>query len=231
MNILICKSKKWRRKSLNKQSKTFMRNLPLKSMAIKKSIQTIMNNNEHRKKVKAMTMIAQGQSIGGKMIVLGQGMQPTKQESSPYKIIENMPVYFSGHNILSFEAPQFNTSEIHKWGEFYNPCMMIGMPDIGGRNKIYVDTRIDGWYLLWVYSKLDEWAIGPTCWIPDIIAWTPRFPNDSILKAGFRLFFAAAEEDLFYCLHDSNGVLLRESNCSINCINVFKAIGQTIRKE
>jgi len=67
-----------------------------------------------------------------------------------------------------------------------------------------VDTRIDGWYLLWILSRLDTDDFGPSDWIPEIISWTPERKGDSARKAGYRMFWAAAlaidyvEKDEYY---------------------------------
>jgi hypothetical protein len=45
---------------------------------------------------------------------------------------------------------------------------------------------------MWISSKLDEADFGPSDWSPDIVAWTPKQKNDSVKKAGYRLFWAAS---------------------------------------
>ena len=194
-----------------------------------------MNKEKNKKTNKALTLIAQGQAIGGKVLVFGEGMKSLKAEQSPYRVLDGVPVFYSGNNAFEFEEPLFFTQETHKWGEYYHPYLMNGMPSVGGWNKVYVDTRIEGWYLLWVVSKLDEWAVGPSDWEASILAWTPKIKNDSINKAGYRMFWASglALDDVpldEYCNddYDEDGKWLDEWNCSIKCKQVFASIRRTI---
>ncbi len=102
------------------------------------------------KRTTIITKIAQGESIGGKNLVIGEGMKSMKTEQAPYRQLNGSSVYYSGNNRLEFEEPEFQRNKVHKWGAYYYPYLMIGMPDVGGWNKVYVDTRIEGWYLLWL---------------------------------------------------------------------------------
>ena len=62
-----------------------------------------MNKQDEKKRNSAMTMIAQGQSIAGKVMVIGQGLMPGKTEVNPYRILDGAPVYYSGHNNFELE--------------------------------------------------------------------------------------------------------------------------------
>jgi hypothetical protein len=194
-----------------------------------------MDKNEHKKTVRAITLMAQGQALGGKILVVGEGMKPNKTEQAPYRILDGLPVFYSGNNVFEFVEPMFFTQETHKWGAYYHPYIMIGMPSFGGWNKLYVDTRIEGWYILWVVTKLDEWAVGPSDWEASILAWTPKMKKDSIDKAGYRMFWASALalDDVpldEYCNddYDEDGKWLDEWNCSTKCKQVFASIRRTI---
>ncbi len=67
---------------------------------------------------------------------------------------------------------------------------MIGMPDVGGEVKVYVNTRFKGYYVMAAAVKLDTWINGRSHDALDVVCWTPRYPNDTIAKAGERLFRA-----------------------------------------
>lgn len=195
-----------------------------------------MNKKAQKNVSRAMTLIAQGQTIGGKALVVGQGMKSLRTEETPYRILDGLPVFYSGNNILEFEEPEFLTNKIHKWGEYYHPYLMSGMPCVGGWNKIYVDTRIEGWYLLWISTKLDEWAVGPSDWEASIIAWTPKSKNDSITRAGFRMFWASAlaldsvEINEYFNADFDEDLWLNEWICSTKCRQVFASMRRTIYK-
>lgn len=115
---------------------------------------------------------------------------------------------------------------------------MFGSPSIGGWNKVYVDTRTDGWYLLWILSRLDSDDFGPSDWYPSIVSWTPKNKGDSLRKAGYRLFWAAAlgmdyvNIDSFYNdEYDKTGLWKDEWVCSPLCLQVFASIRKISYKD
>ena len=189
-------------------------------------------------KTNSMTHIAQAQAIGGKLLSIGKGFAPIKSEQVPCRTLNGSPVYYSGHNEYDLAEITFIRSKTSTWGEFYHPYLMFGSPPIGGMNKVYVDTRISGWYLLWVVSRLDPWDVGPNDWLPSIVTWTPRGKNDSVKLAGYRLFWAAAlgmdcvESDDFYNTdYDKDGKWKDEWACSSTCFQVFASIRKTLYKD
>ena len=133
-----------------------------------------------------IALIAQGQAISGKGLVYQEGMKPYRLETDPFRIIDNKPVFYSGANKFDLDF-DFNKKRLHKWGTFYHPYILF--PDNGGSNTVYVETSVDGWYLMLIRSKLDEWNFGPGCQAIDIVAWTPKSKGDSIREAGFRMFY------------------------------------------
>ena len=149
-------------------------------------------------------------------------------KKTPYTTFEDVPIFYSGVNNIEFEHPEFKASKTYKWGEYYHPDMVIGMPPFGGENKVYVDTRITGWYLLWVSTHLDEWAIGPNDWEACLLAWTPKVKNDTIEKAGYRMFWGlslAMNND--NCFDSEDEEWLKSWVCSIKCSHVFTSIRKT----
>ena len=53
-------------------------------------------------------------------------------------------------------------------------------------HEVYIDTRIEGWYLLWIGNMVEEWEY-------KVVAWTPKVNGDSIVKAGYRMFAKVAK--------------------------------------
>jgi hypothetical protein len=194
-----------------------------------------MDKTEQKNQTNFMNRIAQAQSIEGKILKIGKGMQPTKTEENAYRILNGSPVYFSGVNSYNLPQLKFEIKRVKKWGHFYNPFQMMGSPMVGSDNKVYVDTRIKGWYVLWVLSKLEEWALGPMDWHASIVAWSPKSKNDSKEKAGYRMFWATAmhmenvKTDEFYNndYFDDGGEWIKEWECSSRCFNVFSSIRRT----
>jgi len=191
--------------------------------------------NKKRENATGMNRIAQAQSIGGQVGIIGQGMVPSNDEAGfdPYRILDDAPVFFSGYNIEPSDGPLFKANKTHKWGEYYDPELMPGMPSIGGRNKLYVDTRIKGFYILWCSTKMDESAIGPSDWWTRVIAWTPKTKYDSLVRAGYRMFWAAAlnvdmvERNDFYCPFYDDDDWNKEWSGTIRCLQVFASIRNT----
>lgn len=180
----------------------------------------------------AVTRIAQGQTFERKVLEIGKGMTSIKTDHLPFREVDGGRVYHVSLRQLGLTVPEFDSRKLHKWGEFYHPYLMIGMPDLGGQNKVYIDTRIEGMYLLWVSTKLDEWLVGPSSWQPDQFLWTPKMKNDSVVRAGYRLFrtFILNMEDVadgqFYCPEfDENWP--QEWPCSERCFQVLASIRPT----
>jgi hypothetical protein len=181
-----------------------------------------------------LTKIAQGQSLAGKSLVIGQGLSRRETLNEPYRILDQVPVFYVGANEFDLPLPENPKGRLHKWGEYYHPYMLVGMPDVGGWNKIYVAGSVEGWYLMFVKTKLDEWAVGPSDWAIDMIAWTPKVKNDSLIKAGYRMFWASAlaldnvpTDEYYSDDYDEDGTWLDTWECSTKCKEVFAAIRKT----
>ena len=186
-----------------------------------------MNSKEQKKRTEAITLIAQEQSIG-----IGHGMMSLKKGAKPYKTLDNIPIFHSSTNTLEFEQPKFQASKTHQWGQYYHPDMVVGMPPFGGKNKVYIDTRIAGWYLLWISTKLDEWAVGQNSWEASLIAWTPKVKKDTIDKAGYRMFWASSlAMDDNYCFDSEDVEWLDNWGCSIKTAQIFASIRKTKYKD
>jgi len=193
-----------------------------------------MKKGELKKRVNALNYIAQSQALSGKMMKIGEGMVSSKIGQTPFRILDEWPVYHSSSNEFDLADMEFKRDKTHIWGKFYHPFLMMGMPDVGGRNKLYVDTRINGWYILWVSTKLDEDDFGPSDWMTSIVAWTPKQKNDSITKAGYRLFWASSlaldyveKDQLYNDDYDKDGVWKDLWSCSPSCFQVFASIRKT----
>jgi len=191
----------------------------------------------------AMTLIAQGQAIGRKYVAIGQGMKALSPESTPFITLDGSDVYYCGNNNFELQEPEFKASKTTKWGSFYHPCLLFGIgSDDGGWNKVYIDTRIEGWYLLWVSTRLNTWSAGPIVWVTNVMAWTPKAKNDSINKAGYRMFWALAlamdhvEINEYFNNNyvnyiDEGGKWVYEWEYSTKSKQVFAAIRRTIYKD
>lgn len=140
-----------------------------------------------------LTKLAIRSTIQHRKAVILQGLLQDSIEELPERIINQIPVYHTATNTLPINLPEWNRSALYFWGSFHYPDLFFGMPEsIGGNIKLYIDTRITGWYLLWMTTHLDEWAMGKTNEVEELIAWTPRCNKDSIIKAGYRLCTTAA---------------------------------------
>lgn len=180
----------------------------------------------------AMTRIAQGQAFEGKVLKIGEGMTSIKTDQLPCRELDGGKVYQVSLRLLGVEVPEFDTRKLHKWGEFYHPYLLIGMPDLGGDNKVYIDTRVEGLYLLWVSTRLDQGLVGPASWIPDLFLWTPKIKNDSVIRAGYRLFraFLLNMEEVPHGQNDCPDFpddWPQDWTCSDRCFQVMAAIRPT----
>ena len=134
----------------------------------------------------SMNYLALRQAIQGQFMIMG-GAEPEETENTEFRTIDGVPVYH-------ISSAQFNIDHLFKggvrpkrFGTFYHPYLLIGMPDMGGEVKVAVDTRFEGHYVMTASVKLDSWANGPSEWAIDIVCWTPKHPSDTIAKAGHRL--------------------------------------------
>ncbi len=193
-----------------------------------------MKKNEVKIRAMKMSYIAQAQSIARKMLVLGQGPKPAQELAGAFRQIDGIPVFHCGFNVPDFEIDTAVRNKRRQWGKFHHPYMMIGMPDVGGDNKVYVDSSVPGKYLLWIYSKLDEWGNGPGYRAEGLIAWTPRMKGDSVKSAGYRLFWAAAmamdglgTEGFYSHEADEEGNWVDSWDCSESCFQVLAAVRNT----
>lgn len=197
-----------------------------------------MEKRELKKRINAIASIAQGQTLGGKLLIPGEGMVASKIDKEPFRILDGCPVYHSENNTYDLPILSFQRNKTYKWGEFYHPELMIGSPPIGGWNRLYIDTRIKGWYILWIASKLNEDDIGPSDWSYDIVSWTPKQDGDSITKAGYRLFWAASlamdyvDKDSFNSTdYENEDIWTRAWDCSPSCFIVFASLRGTSYKD
>jgi hypothetical protein len=193
-----------------------------------------MKKNEAKIRAMQMSYIAQAQSIARKILVMGQGPQPSHELNRAFRQINGVPVFHCGFNMPDFEIDSDARNKRRPWGNFHHPYMMIGMPEVGGDNKVYVDSSVPGKYLLWIYSKLDEWGNGPGYWAEGLIAWTPRIKGDTLIGAGYRLFWAAVmamdgvvEEGFYSHDADEEGNWVDSWTCSDRCFQVLAAVRNT----
>jgi hypothetical protein len=167
-------------------------------------------------------------------MMIGKGAQPRRNQKKPYRILDDISVYHISENPFNLSYKNASDKKLIKWGEFYHPFMMFGMPDIGGNNKLYVDTRIKDWYVLVLVSKLDEWMNGPSYSVYNILAWTPKQKNDNIVKAGYRMFWASAmvmenveEKEFYNDGYENESEWNSDWHCSNRCFEVLAAIRKT----
>lgn len=149
-----------------------------------------MKNNQEMERASALTEMAFHQSIARQMLQIGRGFSSVENLDHPYRILDLTPVFHIGFN--EFNLNRTSNEKLKYWGGFYHPFMMMGMPDIGGKNTIHVDESFEGYYVLVIKSKLDAWAIGPSYAVYNIIAWTPKKDKDHFIQAGYRMFWAVA---------------------------------------
>lgn len=180
----------------------------------------------------ASTYSAQAQTLLGRFPVFGGGFSIGKYQSEPYRVIDGSEIYITARN----DAPHdrvFDRSKLKLWGKFYHPYLMNGMPGAGGWTKLYVE-KIYSHYLLWISSKLDSDMVGPSDWVNELCAWTPNEPGLSIVKAGYKMFYAQAlymdglEEDQYYSKsYDEDSNWQRDWDFSERCFQVFAGIRKT----
>lgn len=137
----------------------------------------------------SMNYLALRQAIQGRFLIIGQE-ERKPLESKVFRMIDQKPVYHISTS--DFDLEDFNEAATNPrlFGKFYHPYLLIGMPEIGGEVKVYVDTRFEGYYVMLAAVKLDSWGNGKSHHAKDVVCWTPRYADDTIAKAGDRLFRA-----------------------------------------
>lgn len=142
-------------------------------------------------------------------------------ESYQFKLTEAqselIPVSWVGRDSFPLTDLPAEPETFHKWGEFMAPFASAAI----SLHEVYVDTRIDGWYLLWIGNVVEEWEY-------KVVAWTPRVNGDSVVKAGYRMFTKVARTiDQFFT--DENAVetdtdYSTQMYSSARCQQVFSAL-------
>lgn len=146
------------------------------------------SKDEQRFRGMQMNRIALSQNVLGLALRVGKGFEGTDQGEEPYRVIENIPIFHINCNVFEREFDSINRKTMQKFGEFYHPYLMMGMPDSPGTIKVYVDFRYDDRYVLLVSAQLDQWCSGPSFPAWSIVTWTPKVKGDSKMRAGNRLF-------------------------------------------
>ena len=131
----------------------------------------------------------------GKVATFGGGINRPTTVEEPYFYADGIPVYHSSRNQFPAGRREPDTHpRVHNFGYFYDPGFVPGMPSVGGAHGLFVGTHWKGWYTLWLHTKLDSWAFGPTPMQRSLVAWTPKVAGDNVIKAGFRLAWITAME-------------------------------------
>jgi hypothetical protein len=145
--------------------------------------------SEERRAANATIAMLAAQELENRYLVVGEGLQRPLQITEPWRILNGHPVFHCHCNVFNVGIPAHGR-QLRKWGQFYDPDFLTGMPPVGALHRLYTDTQIAGWYILWCRSSVDEFAFGKSDDLWTLLAWTPRAPNDSRLRAGTRLFRA-----------------------------------------
>jgi hypothetical protein len=93
-----------------------------------------------------------------------------------------IPVSWVGRDAFPLTDLPVEPESFYKWGEFMAPFSSAAI----SLHEVYIDTRIEGWYLLWIGNMVEEWEY-------KVVAWTPKVNGDSIVKAGYRMFAKVAK--------------------------------------
>lgn len=107
--------------------------------------------------------------------------QPSEY-SMPESRSELVPVSWVGRDAFPLTDLPAEPEHFFEWGEFMAPFASASV----SLHKVYVDSRIEGWYLMWIGNAVEEWEF-------KVVAWTPRVTGDSIVKAGYRMFSTVAK--------------------------------------
>lgn len=194
-----------------------------------------MKNRDSREGATRMNYIALRQTVQGKMIIFNGSSMETENgnyEMEAYREIGGAPVYHickTGFNLPMFPEERWSIMP-KRWGGFYHPYLMIGMPSVGGSVDLYVTTRFPGWYVMFAKVKMDEWGIGKSDAAMDVVCWTPKLPRDNYKKAGSRLFKAlvlqmdGVEDDNWTTQMFSDENWESEWNPSASCLEIFKDV-------
>ena len=105
----------------------------------------------------------------------------TSEYQMPESKSELVPVSWVGRDAFPLTDLSAEPEEFFEWGEFMAPFSSASI----SLHKVYVDTRIEGWYLMWIGNAVEEWEF-------KVVAWTPKVNGDSIVKAGYRMFSTVA---------------------------------------
>jgi hypothetical protein len=122
---------------------------------------------------------------------------PTHLQQEPFREIDGASVFHASCNEPPFAPAAFDVRKISRWGRMYHPTVVACSYEIGGEIRLYVDTRVDGFYVLWTATRVEDVSEFGSGAAYDLTAWTPRIPADTIKKAGFRLVHAALLNMLF----------------------------------
>lgn len=106
----------------------------------------------------------------------------TSEYQMPESRSELIPVSWVGRDAFPLTDLPAEPESFFEWGEFKAPFASTSI-DL---HKVYVDDRIDGWYLMWVGKLVEDWEF-------QVVAWTPKVMGDSIIKAGYRMFSTVAK--------------------------------------
>jgi hypothetical protein len=189
-----------------------------------------MDIEELKNRGRVNNVIAAGQSMLGLSLQLGHGMVPMKSNEDPAFTLEGVPVFHIGYNPFELDYDCIRKNLI-KWGQFVHPFMMIGMPDVEGMVKLYVDASLKDYYLLCGRFQLDPSSNGPSYPHWSVICWTPRLSGDSRYKAGKRMFHAMVmhiddlkDENAFTDYSRNAPQWERDWLPSASCLEVFRMV-------
>jgi hypothetical protein len=121
--------------------------------------------------------------------------RPIVLKKKSCRCIDGQEIYYVASNQLNITPPEFDVARLHRWGCFYHPRIVLASYEIGGDVRLYLDTRMPGYYLLWTATRCEDRVEFPGVSY-DFVAWTPKQKKDSTEKAGFRLVHALLLEML-----------------------------------
>ena len=112
---------------------------------------------------------------------MSEGIQPSEYTMSASSSAL-VPVSWVGRDAFPLSDLPAEPDEFFEWGEFMAPFSAATI----SLHKVFVDSRIDGWYLMWIGNVAEDWEY-------KVVAWTPKVGGDSIVNAGFRMFSTVAK--------------------------------------